>query len=268
MSSMTRKNAETAEKAAQVSGHTKAAADKGNAAMEKMAGAIDQIQKSATETSKILKTIDEIAFQTNLLALNAAVEAARAGEAGKGFAVVAEEVRNLAMRSAEAAKNTASLIEESVANARNGVAMSAEVGKTLQEITTAAEQVSGLVNEISAASKEQAQGIGQVNTSVGQMDKVTQSSAATAEESASAAEELNAQAEQLQGVVRELVRLVGGAAQASVAGAPGRHGNRPAVKAVHAKPNLTSAKPKPSDVFPLDGEGAGDKGFAEFSHAA
>src|SRR5439155_13291124 len=135
MSSMTKKNAETAQQASTLSTETKTAADKGNAAMTKMSAAIEQIQKSAGETAKVLKVIDEIAFQTNLLALNAAVEAARAGEAGKGFAVVAEEVRNLAMRSAEAAKNTASLIEGSVTSARNGVAIAGDVGKSLGEIS-------------------------------------------------------------------------------------------------------------------------------------
>src|SRR6185295_18888337 len=136
MASMTRKNAETAQQAAGLAGETKSAADRGNQAMHKMGTAIAEIQKSATETAKIIKVIDEIAFQTNLLALNAAVEAARAGEAGTGFAVVAEEVRNLAMRSAEAAKNTSAMIEESVSNARNGVALSQDVAKSLGEITS------------------------------------------------------------------------------------------------------------------------------------
>jgi methyl-accepting chemotaxis protein len=211
MSSMTRKNAETAQQAATLSAETKTASDKGNQAMTRMAAAINEIQGSATETAKIIKVIDEIAFQTNLLALNAAVEAARAGEAGKGFAVVAEEVRNLAMRSAEAAKNTSALIEQSVQNARNGVGISGEVAKTLEEITAAASKVSALVGEIAAASQEQSQGIGQVNTAVSQMDKVTQSNAAGAEESAAASEELSSQAEQLKGVVGELLVLVGGA---------------------------------------------------------
>ncbi|MGA2501438.1 MAG: carbonic anhydrase, partial [Tepidisphaeraceae bacterium] len=141
MSSMTKKNADSAQQAAGLSGEAKTAADQGNQAMDKMSSAINEIQKSAAATAKIIKVIDEIAFQTNLLALNAAVEAARAGEAGKGFAVVAEEVRNLAMRSAEAAKNTASMIEESVQNAKNGVAITSEVAKSLQEITGAATKV-------------------------------------------------------------------------------------------------------------------------------
>ena len=258
MSSMTRKNAETAQQASSLSTETKTAADKGNQAMQKMIIAINDIQKSATETAKIIKVIDEIAFQTNLLALNAAVEAARAGEAGKGFAVVAEEVRNLAMRSAEAAKNTSSMIEESVNNAKNGVAISAEVAKMLEDITGATSKVNGLVGEIAAASREQAQGISQVNTAVGQMDKVTQSSAANAEESASASEELSSQAVQLREMVQELLTLVGGATKNNISGkglsrktsghATAAHPN--GTTASH-KSALNSAK-KPAQVIPLD----------------
>ena len=173
--------------------------------------AIEHIEKSAAETAKIIKVIDEIAFQTNLLALNAAVEAARAGEAGKGFAVVAEEVRNLAMRSAEAAKNTAGLIEGSVGNARNGVTIAGEVGKSLEGITDRrSTKVNTLIAEIAAASKEQSTGIMQVNGSVGQMDKVTQANAAAAEESAAAAEELSSQAATLNEIVGDLLTMVGG----------------------------------------------------------
>jgi len=209
MSAMTKRNAETARQAAALGGEAKGAADKGNAAMARMSAAIAQIERSAGETSKILKVIDEIAFQTNLLALNAAVEAARAGEAGKGFAVVAEEVRNLAMRSAEAAKNTGGLIEQSVASAKAGAGLTGEVAATLVEMTTAADRVNVLVGEIAAASSEQAKGIDQVNIAVGQMDKVTQANAANSEESAAAAEQLSSQAQQMEGVVQELQALVG-----------------------------------------------------------
>ncbi len=210
MSSMTKQNADNAQQANTLAAESQKSAQAGSDAMQRMSQAIDDIQKSADETAKIIKVIDEIAFQTNLLALNAAVEAARAGEAGKGFAVVAEEVRNLAMRSAEAAKNTSGMIEESVKNSRNGVEISSEVSKELDKIVTSIQQTGHLVDEISAASAEQAQGIDQVNTAVSQMDKVTQQNAANAEESASASEELSAQAEQMQAIVHELVRLVNG----------------------------------------------------------
>jgi len=210
MSSMTKQNADNAQQANTLAAETRNTANNGSEAMNRMSSAIKDIQKSADETAKIIKVIDEIAFQTNLLALNAAVEAARAGEAGKGFAVVAEEVRNLAMRSAEAAKNTANMIEESVKNAKNGVDIATEVGKVLEEIVQSIGKTTDLVGEIAAASSEQAQGIDQVNTAVAQMDKVTQQNAANAEESASASEELSAQAEQMNQIVRDLTALVGG----------------------------------------------------------
>jgi methyl-accepting chemotaxis protein len=279
MSSMTKKNADTAQKASVLSSEAKQAANKGNSAMTKMSTAINEIQKSASETAKVLKVIDEIAFQTNLLALNAAVEAARAGEAGKGFAVVAEEVRNLAMRSAEAAKNTAAMIEESVQNSRNGVNIATEVSQVLTEITGASEKVNTLISEIAAASNEQAQGIGQVNTAVAQMDKVTQQNAANAEESAAASEELTAQAEQMNGVVRELLQLVGGATKAAQAThQPARQTAAPSGSQSLKRPpakqpaaaRTAAKKPHPSTVIPLDeneqSEGSGD--FSDFNVAA
>jgi methyl-accepting chemotaxis protein len=272
MSSMTAKNAETSRQAASLSEQTKNAADKGNDAMSKMGAAIGTIQKSASDTAKIIKVIDEIAFQTNLLALNAAVEAARAGEAGKGFAVVAEEVRNLAMRSAEAAKNTAALIENSVESSKSGVTIVTEVAKDLVSITTAATKVNTLVGEIAAASQEQSQGIGQINIAVNQMDKVTQSNAANAEESASAAEELNSQAESVQAIVNELVALVGGVVKTPA--------SRRSVKQTRvAAPAAAARRTSPAATkFPLDDSeieasakavaAPKDAEFAEFSRPA
>jgi methyl-accepting chemotaxis protein len=210
MSSMTKQNADNAQQANTLAAEAKKAANNGSEAMGRMAGAIEDIKKSSDETAKIIKVIDEIAFQTNLLALNAAVEAARAGEAGKGFAVVAEEVRNLAMRSAEAAKNTSNLIEQSVNNSRNGVQICSEVQKALDEIVTSIGKTTDLVGEIAAASNEQAQGVDQINTAISQMDKVTQQNAANAEESASASEELSGQAESMNQIVDQLVALVNG----------------------------------------------------------
>ena len=215
MTSMIKQNAGNAEEAKNLAGQARENADRGGEAMDKMSGAIDDIKKSSDETAKIVKTIDEIAFQTNLLALNAAVEAARAGEAGKGFAVVAEEVRNLAQRSAEAAKNTAGMIEASVKNADNGVEISKQVGEVLDQIANGNRKVNDLVAEIAGASNEQAQGIEQINTAVGQMDSVTQSAAASAEESASAAQELSAQAEELRKMIQDLEAIVGGSGGSS-----------------------------------------------------
>ena len=209
MNAMTKKNRDSAQQAATLAGEAKGAADQGSEAMARMSKAINQIEDSASQTAKIIKVIDEIAFQTNLLALNAAVEAARAGEAGKGFAVVAEEVRGLAMRSAEAAKNTSGLIEQSVSSARNGVSIAVEVAKTLGEIVQTNDKVNALISEIAAASKEQATGIEQVSLAVNQMDKVTQTNAASAEESASASEEMSSQAVELENCVTELMALVG-----------------------------------------------------------
>ena len=215
MASMTRQNADNAQQTNMLAAKTQKSAQSGDQSMQKMTEAISDIQKSSNETAKVIKIIDEIAFQTNLLALNAAVEAARAGEAGKGFAVVAEEVRNLAMRSAEAAKNTSDMIEEAIHKSQSGVEISVEVGKELGEIVTNISQTAELAGEISAAVEEQSRGIDQINIAVSQMDKVTQQNASNAEESASASEELNAQAEQMKLIVNELTQLVEGAKNSS-----------------------------------------------------
>jgi methyl-accepting chemotaxis protein len=201
MSSMTKQNADNSSQAMILASEASAAAKEGDVTIRRMANAINQIKQSSDNTAKIVKSIDDIAFQTNLLALNAAVEAARAGEAGKGFAVVAEEVRNLAMRSADAAKSTADMIEESVKNADNGVKITEEVAVSLGQIVNRTGKVGDLIAEIAAASKEQASGIEQVNMAVAQMNGVTQQNASNSEESASAAEELNNQAAELAAMV-------------------------------------------------------------------
>jgi methyl-accepting chemotaxis protein len=195
MSSMTKQNADNSSEADNLM-------KEASKSMTTLTRSMEETSKASEETGKIIKTIDEIAFQTNLLALNAAVEAARAGEAGAGFAVVADEVRNLAMRAADAAKNTSTLIEDTINRVKEGTGIEVETNKSFTKVAE-------LVSEISAASNEQAQGIEQVSKAVVEMDKVVQQNAANAEESASASEEMNAQAEQMKSMVDELVALVG-----------------------------------------------------------
>ncbi len=209
MASMTKRNAENASKANELAREARAAADKGSEDMHAMNQAMEAIKISSDDIAKIIKTIDEIAFQTNILALNAAVEAARAGEAGMGFAVVADEVRSLAQRSATAAKETTAKIEGAILKTAQGVQISQKVAAALNGIVAKIRQVDELASEVASASLEQTQGITQINSAVGQMDKVTQSNAATAEESAAAAQELNAQAELMKQSVLELMQLVG-----------------------------------------------------------
>jgi len=203
VATMAGQSASNAREAKGMSDGARSGTDKGVDSMRRLSTAMEKIKGSSDETAKIVKTIDEIAFQTNLLALNAAVEAARAGDAGKGFAVVAEEVRNLAMRSAEAAKTTAQLIEESVANAEGGVTLNTEVMGHLEEIQKQVAQVSEVMDEIAAGAEQQSQGVDEINNGVEQMNQVTQQTAANAEESSSASEELTAQAEELRALVSE-----------------------------------------------------------------
>ena len=210
MASMTRQNADNATQANTLMREANKVAQEAGKAMSDLDGSMSEITTASEETQKIIKTIDEIAFQTNLLALNAAVEAARAGEAGAGFAVVADEVRNLALRAAEAAKNTAGLIENTVGRIGEGSELVTHTNRSFSDMVEKVARVGELVDEIAAASNEQAQGIDQVNKAVAEMDKVVQQNAANAEESASASEELNAQAEQMEGVVGDLVQVVGG----------------------------------------------------------
>jgi len=212
LSSMTKRNADNAQKANELAKLTRSAADKGIADMQSMSTAMAAIKVSSDDIAKIIKTIDEIAFQTNILALNAAVEAARAGEAGMGFAVVADEVRNLAQRSAQAAKETAAKIEGAIGKTALGVEISGKVAQTLNEIVAKARQMDELAAEVANASNEQNQGIVQINVAVGEMDKVTQSNAANAEQTAAAAEELNSQAGAMKQGVDELLQLIGGQA--------------------------------------------------------
>lgn len=214
MASQTKQNADNASDARSLATNTRHEAESGASAMTEMISAMDAINKSSEEISKIIKVIEEIAFQTNLLALNAAVEAARAGEHGKGFAVVAEEVRNLAQRAGAAARDTAGLIEDAVTKASDGSEIAHKAGGVLEGIVGGIKKVSDLVEEIASASKEQAQGVDQLNSAVTQMDTVTQQNAATAEESAAASEQLSAQARSQFEVVQDLAVIVQGLTKA------------------------------------------------------
>ncbi len=210
MSAMTQQNAGHANEADSLMKETNQVVTHADGSMARLTQSMEEISAASEETQKIIKTIDEIAFQTNLLALNAAVEAARAGEAGAGFAVVADEVRNLALRAADAAKNTAELIEDTVKKINDGTEVVSGTGAAFGETVTRVRKVGDLVNEIAAASTEQAKGVEQINQAIVEMDKVTQQNAANAEESAAASEEMNAQAEQMRSVVRELVGVISG----------------------------------------------------------
>jgi methyl-accepting chemotaxis protein len=227
ISSMTKQNAANAGQANGLVTEANRVIDRANVSMMQLINAMKGITKSSEETQKIVKTIDEIAFQTNLLALNAAVEAARAGEAGAGFAVVADEVRSLALRAAEAAKNTSSLIDGSVKGIKEGTGLVNQTSSAFTEVSASSKKIADLVSEINAASSEQAQGIDQINKAVSEMDKVVQQNAAAAEESASAAEEMNAQAEQMKAAIGELVSIIGGNAVRST-------------KTAESKPNVGS----------------------------
>ena len=260
MASMTKRNAENARQANDLAKQAREAADKGVGDMQTMASAMEAIKVSSDDIAKIIKTIDEIAFQTNILALNAAVEAARAGEAGMGFAVVADEVRNLAQRCAQAAKETSGKIEGAIVKTGQGVAISSQVAATLNDIVSKARQVDELVTEVANASREQTEGITQVNVAVSQMDKVTQSNAANAEESAAAAEELNAQAETMKQSVTELLQLVGGKNVAAT--------SRPGAAARRLQPAYTAA-PKTKRLAPdhANGNGSSHGGSNGNGHA-
>jgi len=213
ISSMTRRNADNARESNSMMEESKKVVTRANKSMNSLTSAMGAISASSEETSKIVKTIDEIAFQTNLLALNAAVEAARAGETGAGFAIVASEVRNLAIRAAEAAKNTAAKIEGTVETIKDGTGLVAETNQDFSAVAQSTVKVAALIGEIAAGSSEQAEGIGQISKAVTEMDKVVQSNAASAEESASAAEQMNAQAMQMKNIVQNLTIVISGGRQ-------------------------------------------------------
>lgn len=269
MSSMTLKNAENAGLANSLMKEANGIVSQANESMGELTISMIDISKASEETSKIIKTIDEIAFQTNLLALNAAVEAARAGEAGAGFAVVADEVRNLAMRAAGAAKETAQLIEDTVKKVEKGSQIVSETSQAFDKIARSTGKVGGLVSEIAEASREQSEGIGQVNKAIMEMDHVVQQNAADAEESASASEEMNAQAGQLRDYVGELMIMVNGAGDGKKIENPVKRIALPRpgpVKTIRLPEKKLPAKKtnevRADEIIPVDG----DDDFKDFNH--
>ena len=245
LSSMTARNAENSGEANSLMQETQGAVTTALSSMTDLGQAMEGIASSGEKIGRIIKTIDEIAFQTNLLALNAAVEAARAGEAGAGFAVVAEEVRNLAIRSAEAAKNTAQLISFTIQNISSGTSLVETANSNFGSVAEFSQKVAHLLSDVAEASKEQAQGIGQITTAMVQMDKVTQGNAAAAEESASAAADMNRQAGLLLEAVDNLTQLARGP-QASISKTLSASSRRPKARSVSAAPRTPALGPPPA----------------------
>ncbi|MFZ5776157.1 MAG: methyl-accepting chemotaxis protein [Thermodesulfobacteriota bacterium] len=275
VASMIKQDADNARHADELMKEASSVISDADTSMKKLTTSMEEISAASTETQKIVKTIDEIAFQTNLLALNAAVEAARAGEAGAGFAVVADEVRNLAMRAAEAARNTSNLIEGTVHKVNTGSELVKETSESFYVAAQSTSRIGTIISEIAGAASEQARAIDQVTKAIHEIDKVTQSNAASAEESASASEELSAQSEVMKGSVGDLLLLAGVEAGAPVKTQSLRRppslgptlaasrkpaarptpAAKPPQKALPPARKTTAAKPgKPEDIIPMDTE--------------
>lgn len=253
MTSMMQQSAENAQQAATLSSESQASADKGHKEMSEMNRAMGEIKSSSADIANVIKVIDDIAFQTNLLALNAAVEAARAGDAGKGFAVVAEEVRNLAQRSAEAAKETSHMIEQAVSRADKGVSIAERVSEELTQIAESTAKVNTLVEEIASAAKEQADGVNQVNAGIAELDKVVQQNAGNSEELSSAAQETSAQVVSMTQLVKQF-KVRDGSRDGSRVSAP--HASKgttvPTTSAMKADRPAKESNENFSKAIPLD----------------
>lgn len=274
-SSMVHQTTQNTKEADSLAKQAKEFADKGDVEMKTMLDSMEELKRSSAEISKIIKVIDEIAFQTNILSLNAAVEAARAGDAGKGFAVVAEEVRNLAQRSAQAAKDTAGIIESNISLSERCLVITGQVSGSLVEIKEETHKVSELLEEISTASQEQEIGIGQINQAISQMEHVLHANASTAQESATSAEQLGIYADTIKTIMNELSYLINGGTQAQVSiissalkSRPARHDSvkkvetfskkspaalKPALQPVAKTAKIQTSKAvNPEDIIPLD----------------
>jgi methyl-accepting chemotaxis protein/methyl-accepting chemotaxis protein-1 (serine sensor receptor) len=238
INSMARKNTDNSKATAELLAQSQQKVNQANHMLEDMVTSMNQINESSGKISKIIKVIDEIAFQTNILALNAAVEAARAGEAGMGFAVVADEVRSLAQRSAQAAKDTAVLIEDSISKSNEGKVKVDQVAMAIKAVTEDSAKVKVMVDEVSLGSLEQSKGIDQIGRAIAQMEQVTQTTAANAEQSAAAAEELNAQSEALKDIVGRLGAMVGVGV--------GGHSLSPVRRAAPSRPAAPARRPAPA----------------------
>ena len=269
INSMAKRNTDNSRTTATLLGKSHEKVGQANIYLEEMVTSMELITKSSDQISKIIKVIDEIAFQTNILALNAAVEAARAGEAGMGFAVVADEVRSLAQRSAQAAKDTAVLIEDSITRSHEGKAKVDQVAIAIKEITTETGKIKVMVDEVSLGSEEQSRGIDQIGRAISQMEQVTQTNAAAAEESAAAAEELSAQSETLKEVIGRLQMMVGGTQSSAISYRRPARQSSPAAKrssftptpvarirsfagAKMASPSSGSSSAAENDPFPME----------------
>jgi methyl-accepting chemotaxis protein len=253
MTSMARRNAESSHHVSEMTTEATTLIAAATGALGEMVTSMSAIKTSSDKVAKIIKTIDEIAFQTNILALNAAVEAARAGEAGMGFAVVADEVRNLAQRSAQAAKDTAMLIEESIARASEGQQRVEQVSKSVSAISGSAARIKALVDDVNSASREQIRGIDQVTHAVSQMERVTQSTASSAEENAAVGEELSAQAASTMVAIRRLSRLIEGGSSEEGGDGTARPAARAAKVVPLTRPGFGRSDSGNTPQAPLDG---------------
>jgi methyl-accepting chemotaxis protein len=267
LTSTVRQNADNAQQANKLASTASEVAVKGGGVVTQVVRTMDDITASSRQISDIIGVIDEIAFQTNILALNAAVKAARAGEQGRGFAVVAAEVRNLAQRSANAAKEIKALISDSGAKVETGSKLVASAGQTMEEIVVSVKRVTDIMAEISAASREQSNGIDQVNTAVSQMDKITQQNAALVEEAAAAAKSMEEQTEELSNIVAAF--KIGSAAAAPLPTARPTPIARSAPAAAHpvkatSQPVKPAAKKAPAQQKPVATAGGGEEDWKEF----